>query len=80
MKLRSTSALALLTIGLGVAGMAYSVTKAPDRRTVLNLHNPGCIVKGPDGKPLSLAGKPGATIVIPRGTTFNGACLVNASK
>lgn len=80
MNMRSTTALALLAVGLGVAGMAYSVTKAPERRTVLDLRAPGCTAKGPDGKPLTLAGKAGDTILIHRGATFSAACLVETSK
>jgi hypothetical protein len=41
---------------------------------------PGCVVTGPDGKPLSLAGKPGDIIRVPRGTVFSPACFIDMTQ
>lgn len=47
---------------------------------MLDVKAPGCLVKGPDGQPLSLAGKQNDMIQIPRGTTFSASCLVQVNK
>ena len=44
---------------------------------VLDVHGPGCVAKDPTGKPLIFAGNPGGIIRVPRGTSFNDACLVD---
>ncbi|RQR21643.1 hypothetical protein DIE23_37945 [Burkholderia sp. Bp9143] len=46
---------------------------------VLDVHAPGCVAKDPKGKPLVFAGNPGDTIRVPRGTSFNDACLADLS-
>lgn len=70
-------------VGGVVDGAAYDAARTraeAAQRLMFDSKAPGCVVKGPDGKPLSLPGKPGDTIFIPRGTTFNAACFVEASK
>ncbi|WP_175712421.1 hypothetical protein [Burkholderia ambifaria] len=46
---------------------------------VLDVHGPGCVAKDPTGKPLIFAGNPGGIIRVPRGTSFNDACLADLS-
>ncbi|WP_176091179.1 hypothetical protein [Burkholderia ambifaria] len=44
---------------------------------VVDVQAPGCVAKDPTGKPLVFATKPVDAIRIPRGTSFNDACLVD---
>jgi hypothetical protein len=46
---------------------------------VLDVNAPNCVAKGPDGKRLVLAGKPGGKVLIPRGSSFTEACFTDLS-
>lgn len=50
------------------------------QRSMLDVTAPGCLVRGPDGKSLSFAGKTGAAILIQKGTTFSASCLVEVQE
>jgi hypothetical protein len=76
----------LLALGHNVGGVVdgtaadAALAQAERMTSMLDPHAPGCVVKGPDGKPLPLAGKSGDVIRVPRGTTFSAACLVERGK
>ncbi|WP_334037759.1 hypothetical protein [Burkholderia gladioli] len=44
---------------------------------VLDVNAPNCVAKGPDGKHLVLAVKPGGKVLIPRGSSFSEACFMD---
>jgi hypothetical protein len=50
--------------------------KSGPRSLVLSLSAPGCVAKGPDGKPWESNHVPGDTVKIPAGSTFSAACFV----
>jgi hypothetical protein len=76
----------ILALGHDVGGVVDgtamdAVLAQPERMTsTLDSNASGCVVNGPDEKPLSLAAKQGDIIRVPRGTTFSAACLVESSK
>lgn len=53
-------------------------TTLPSGRAVMRIDfdAPGCEVKGPDGKPISVSHSQSSVIKFPRGATVTGACLV----
>lgn len=61
---------------LGVPNAIHTFRPADKGTTVaFKLDAPGCVVRGPDGQRIVLAGKPGADILIPRGSTITGECF-----
>jgi hypothetical protein len=58
---------------------ATAIAQQARADVVLDVNAPGCVAKDSAGKPVVFAGKPGDIIRVPRGTSFNDACLVDLS-